>query len=392
MAEPLFTPPPQAPVTPAPPVPPATPTGPAPAGFTTQATAADPTTRQVQKSETVSGQLEDLFKPGNAVLETARESGRQQASERGLQNSSFGVQAGEQALISKATDIATQDANTYGKAATENLNSVNQFGLQKAGSLQRKDEASQKFGFDTRLSRQSFEQSGALSEQGFQQAKALSTQDYNETLGELAAQFENTKALSTQDQQELMQQLGVEHQNTIDQLGSKAALDRVQSQLDQAEAMQFEQVRSQLEEVRMSTASDLRKSEMITELENKLREIAASKGAQLEINNEQDANRLQLTYMQESGALLRQAMQDSAAVSTTQGISAEQQRGGVQDIWAKLSQNLQLIRSLYAQSPNWALPAENPLPPALDPAVPGDPRIPYPYAPDPYALRNPINY
>ncbi len=373
MSEALFQPP--EPTTPA-----APPAPTMPAGFKEAAPSENAVTRDVQKNETVQGQLETLFKANNPVLEQARQNGVRQSAERGLQNTSFGAQIGEQAFIGKAADIANADAGSYQKAAGENLQAVNQSNLQRLQTAGRLKEAEKGFEYQSKLSKQSFEQSKDLSTQGFEQALQLSEKDYQETLGQLAKELENSKAMSALDQQELLQQLTFEHNNTLAQLGEKARLDVIQSQLDQAEAEQFETLRSQLEEVRMLKASDLRRQEMEAEIQNKLREIEASAGAQMDVNREQDARRLQLTYLQESGAIVRQAMQDIANVSSAQGLSVAQQQGAVADIRAQLQRDLNLIQTLYAQSPDWTLGGTAPLPGGPSTGPPG---LPFPNAPAP---------
>ncbi len=86
-----------------------------------------PVTAEVQSNQTVQGQLGDILKNGNPLLEGAKARAQQQANSRGLQNSSMATQAGEEAVVNAALPIAQQDAGTYQKQALTNQDISNQF-------------------------------------------------------------------------------------------------------------------------------------------------------------------------------------------------------------------------------------------------------------------------
>lgn len=304
--------------------------------------ATDPVFRDVQGEETVQGQLTNLFENPNPVLTQARENALQASQERGLANSSLGVQAGEQAYIGKAYDIASSDATVFNTAARDNHATASRFA-----------ELDRAFTHQQALSRQSYDQSALLSEQGFRQAIELSIQDYNEQTRILGQELANQLQLSAQDHEQLLQRLSTEHTNTLDQIGVRARLDRVQSALDQNEALEFERLRSELDIVQIQAQSDARAAEMAIEIENRLQEIAAQAGAQDLINAQGDSRKLQSQYLAESGAMVRQAMQDIQAVNVAQGLSATQQRNAVADIRRQLEADLSMLQSLYAGSPVW---------------------------------------
>lgn len=92
----------------------------------------DPVKWNVDKNQTVSGQLEDILKDGSPLLDQAETSARQRANASGLLNSSMAVTAGQDALYRTALPIATADAATYNKAAGYNTDEANQFSLQNA--------------------------------------------------------------------------------------------------------------------------------------------------------------------------------------------------------------------------------------------------------------------
>lgn len=71
----------------------------------------DPTT------QTVAGQVQGLIQRGSPLMELSKTQAEQQMSARGLQNSSLGITAGQNAVYQAALPIAAQDASTYGRAA-----------------------------------------------------------------------------------------------------------------------------------------------------------------------------------------------------------------------------------------------------------------------------------
>lgn len=94
----------------------------------------NPVMGQVDANQTVQGQLGDILKRGNPLLEAARARAMQQANARGLQNTSMAAQAGEEAMVSAAMPIAQADAAAYQKQALVNQDITNQFLSMKEGA------------------------------------------------------------------------------------------------------------------------------------------------------------------------------------------------------------------------------------------------------------------
>ena len=86
-----------------------------------------PTTQQVDSQSTVQGQIGSIMASGNPLLERAKTRAAKAANKRGLVNSSMGVQAGEEAVLSAAMPIAQQDANTFNNQSLTNQATQNQF-------------------------------------------------------------------------------------------------------------------------------------------------------------------------------------------------------------------------------------------------------------------------
>lgn len=88
-------------------------------------TNADTTSWNVDKNQTVQGQLGSILDSGSPLLQQAETNAAQSANKRGLLNSSMAVSAGQQALINTALPIAQQDASTYAGAGQYNAEAAN---------------------------------------------------------------------------------------------------------------------------------------------------------------------------------------------------------------------------------------------------------------------------
>ncbi len=96
-----------------------------------QPTGYDPKRFAVADDQTVQGQLKGILSSDSPLMQQAETRARQQVNQRGLLNSSLGIQAGQEAVIGAALPIAQQDAQTYNQAMTNTTNAQNaalQFG------------------------------------------------------------------------------------------------------------------------------------------------------------------------------------------------------------------------------------------------------------------------
>jgi hypothetical protein len=102
----------------------------APAQATAQQAGANPF--EVKPDQTVSGQISNIIASGSPLMQQAEANARNIMNQRGLINSSQGITAGQSALYSAATPIATADAATYAKAATDTTTAQNTAALQNS--------------------------------------------------------------------------------------------------------------------------------------------------------------------------------------------------------------------------------------------------------------------
>jgi hypothetical protein len=91
------------------------------------ATLANPTQWKVDNNQTVQGQIGGIIKKDSPLMQLAKTEGLQQSNARGLLNSSMAVGAAQDSVYRAATPIATQDADTYARAAGYNADTANQF-------------------------------------------------------------------------------------------------------------------------------------------------------------------------------------------------------------------------------------------------------------------------
>lgn len=96
-------------------------------------------------THTVQGELGNILKTGNPLLEGAKARAMQAASARGLQNSSMATQAGEEAIVNSALPIATSDAAAYQRQDLANQDITNQFLSSKLVSQQNLNQAYEAF-------------------------------------------------------------------------------------------------------------------------------------------------------------------------------------------------------------------------------------------------------
>lgn len=86
-----------------------------------------PVTGTVTSDQLVEDRLTRLLGSDSPLIARARQRAAENATSRGLQNSTMAVQAGEAAAIDAALPIATSDAQTYSRQSLANQDSENQF-------------------------------------------------------------------------------------------------------------------------------------------------------------------------------------------------------------------------------------------------------------------------
>lgn len=82
-------------------------------------------TRTVQGNELSGNQLNDLIRGNSQYIQNARLAANEQSAERGMLMSSVAAGASQRAAIDAAQPLAMQQADAYGRTASENMNAQN---------------------------------------------------------------------------------------------------------------------------------------------------------------------------------------------------------------------------------------------------------------------------
>lgn len=85
----------------------------------------NPNAFSVTPNQTVAGQIQNIIASGSPLMTQAETNAKNMMNQRGLINSSQAITAGDSAVLSAATPIATADANTYNTAATNTTQAQN---------------------------------------------------------------------------------------------------------------------------------------------------------------------------------------------------------------------------------------------------------------------------
>lgn len=93
-----------------------------------------PLSNTFDESKSTAGRVASITDENSPLMQRAAVSGTQVAAARGLTNSSLAAEASQNAVLDKATAIATNDANLYGQNSIANLAAKNQAALANASN------------------------------------------------------------------------------------------------------------------------------------------------------------------------------------------------------------------------------------------------------------------
>lgn len=96
----------------------------------------DPNQLAQMNATTVSGQANSIIGQGGQLMQQAANTGNALAAQRGLLNSSMGIQAAQNAVLQNATQLAQGDANALNAANQFNAQSQNQTLAQNTANQQ----------------------------------------------------------------------------------------------------------------------------------------------------------------------------------------------------------------------------------------------------------------
>ena len=96
----------------------------------------DPNQLAQMNATTVSGQANSIIGQGGPLMQQAANTGNALAAQRGLLNSSMGIQAAQNAVLQNATQLAQGDVNALNQASQFNAQSQNQTLAQNTANQQ----------------------------------------------------------------------------------------------------------------------------------------------------------------------------------------------------------------------------------------------------------------
>src|SRR5574343_373665 len=188
-----------------------------------QAAQLDPSNLAQATTTTATDQLGNILNKGGALMQQSANMGNAQAAQRGLLNSSMGIQAAQNAMIQNATPLAQANANALNQGSQFNAQTTNQALTQNVQNQQQ-----------TNL--QNAQQANSLSSwnAGQQNEAALKTLDINsrETLANIEANYKTlmqTNSGATGMYEQMLKNLADIQGNKDMDAGTKA--NAIQNQL-----------------------------------------------------------------------------------------------------------------------------------------------------------------
>ena len=315
-----------------------------------------PATRSiVSADETVSGQMDKILASNSPLLQRAKTRAAQAANSRGLLNSSMGVQAGEEAVLTTAMPMAQQDAATYNKQGLTNQAAANQFGLSNQNFQQQTGKGAYTdttnpggllgANLSNQLKLQTAQNTFATGEKALDRAQQTSMQTGQNTFASGEAALGRAQQTSLQDDQQTF-------------ATDEKALDRTQQTT----------TISQQHTNAVSTAKTLDEYQtanltLQNQLQTSLTKLGQTNSLELtKLNADLDVGKLDAqvyantrgAYLQSVSELVRQTQITVGELQMKEGISAEDKSAMMADQATLLTSHLTAQKTLYQNSATWS--------------------------------------
>ena len=315
-----------------------------------------PATRSiVSADETVSGQMDKILASNSPLLQRAKTRAAQAANSRGLLNSSMGVQAGEEAVLTTAMPMAQQDAATYNKQGLTNQTAANQFGLSNQNFQQQTGKGAYTdttnpggllgANLSNQLKLQTAQNTFATGEKALDRAQQTSMQTGQNTFASGEAALGRAQQTALQDDQQTF-------------ATDEKALDRTQQTT----------TISQQHTNAVSTAKTLDEYQtanltLQNQLQTSLTKLGQTNSLELtKLNADLDVGKLDAqvyantrgAYLQSVSELVRQTQITVGELQMKEGISAEDKAAMMADQATLLTSHLTAQKTLYQNSATWS--------------------------------------
>jgi hypothetical protein len=193
----------------------------------------------------VQGQLAGILASGNPLLVQAQTRARQQAQQRGLLNTSMGVQAGEEALYGAALPIAQGDVDVYNRQAFTNAELAQQAELANQQARNQMEQLNvQESGVTGRFNVEAAQQAELANQQARNQMEQLNVQESGVT-GRFNVEAAQRAELANQQARNEMERLNVQEAGTTGRFNVEAA---------QRAELENQQARNQMAQLNLQEA------------------------------------------------------------------------------------------------------------------------------------------
>jgi len=320
-----------------------------------------PTMGNVSSDATVAGQMDKILSSNSPLLQRSKTRAAQAANSRGLLNSSMGVQAGEEAVLTAAMPMAQQDASTYANQGLVNQGAQNQFST-----------AANKFGTDSAMNKQQFGQNFQLQEQQFGQQTGTGAYTGKGLIGtnlesQLALQkgqqdFSASEAALGRTQQTELQTGQQDFSASESALGRQQQLTTINETYKNA--VDSAQTAQEYGQANMTMQNELTKQ---LEVLGHTNDMSLDKmNADLEIGkiSSQVYANTQGAYLQSVSELVRQTQITVGEIQMTEGISAEDKSKMLTDQATLLTAHMAAQKAMYQGAATWqenwaSMPSDN---------------------------------
>ena len=342
----------------------ATPTTATPPATATPAAPTDPNAPnafQVTPDQTVSHQISNIIASGSPLMQQAEANARNLMQQRGLINSSQAITAGQSALYAAATPIATADAATYDKAATNTTTAQNTEKLQ-----------AQQIAGQTGIAQLQTQSQKDIA--NIQSNTSLSVQDKISQTSQAIAKLQSDTSLTNQEKQDAttlaaqniqtnaslaLGQLSANTQLTLQDKASQAA--QILATLNNTSAQRIAQIQA---DTSLSVTDKQTLSAQIVAQGNNsatlqaqllvdrgaLDNIAANSQAQQRITQIQEDNKQILQNSAGAQALYTQALQNMQQFMTNPNLNTDQQATALNNTMDTLNEGLKMFGNIDANT------------------------------------------
>ena len=317
----------------------------------------NPNAFQVAPNQTVASQLNNIIASGSPLMQQAETSAKNQMNQRGLINSSQAITAGQNAVISAATPIATADANTYAQAATNTTNAQNTAlasgaQAQNAANLQNSQLGTQTNQFNAGQTNAALSTeaqasntqaitaqqiAGSTNIQDIQSATQTAIQQSQVGLQTFLGEMQSSTTLTAQ-------QISVQGQEVLANMNNASSQYIAAIQANTSLSIEQQQTLSAQVIASMNNTSAYQVQQLVNQ--GNLANIQANGQVNTQITNLTDQNKTLLQTSSGAAQLYNQALSNLSNIITNPNLSDDEKTTGLNDGVAQLQDGLNVMAQI----------------------------------------------